>query len=143
MSHHIICLRLASTTSIDLISDRSLGNSSPTRPLGTGEPLSSRRLGVQIVQDALLRDLAWVLHLELLVQLEAGLRLGDGHDGALHERVQHPLLDGLGRRRGTRVEEEDGALLGAVVRVLEAVKGESGLGRGDGLDEIGDGVWRG
>lgn len=98
---------------------------------------------MQILEHARLGDLGRLLDLELLLDLDAGVLLGDGEHGALHERVEHAVLDGARAARvgGAGVEEEYGARLGARVRVAEAEEGEARFGGGDGLCELANGGW--
>lgn len=97
---------------------------------------------MQLPQHPILRDLARLLHLKLLVDIQS-LPARHLEHGPLHQRVQHALLDGHAPAvgAGVGVEEEDGRLLGAVVRVRVPEESEAWLGGGDGLDEVGDGRW--
>lgn len=117
---------------------------SPPRALRPAEPLPNLRLGMQLPQHALLRDLPRALDLELLLHLDAARRRRGLDDGALHERVQHAGADGAAASGGgVGVEKEDGGLLGAGVGVGVAEEGEAGLGVGDCGCEVGDGGWGG
>lgn len=111
-----------------------------TRPLRPSEPPTLHRLGMQLPQHPIFRDLARLLHLELLIDIQSFLARHLEH-GPLHQRVQHALLDSHAPaiRAGVGVEEEDGRLLGAVVRVRVPEKRKPRFRRGDGLDEVGDG----
>lgn len=93
---------------------------------------------MQLRQHTLLRDLTRLLHLKLLIRIQPFLAR-HLQDGPLHERVQHALLDGYAATvgAGVGVEEEDGRLLGAVVRVRVSIEGEARFGGGDGGDERG------
>lgn len=94
---------------------------------------------MKIVQDFLLGKLAGVFHLEFLLQGDAGLLLGNGEDGTLHQRVQHPALDCLvSSRGGAGIKEEHRSLLSTFVGMGEPVKGEPRLDWRDALDETGE-----
>ena len=99
---------------------------------------------MQLTQHAFLRDLARLFHLKLLIRIQP-LFARHLQNGPLHERVQHALLDGDAATggAGVGVEEQNGRLLGAAVRVCIPEEGEARLGWGDGLDEVGDGRWVG
>lgn len=94
---------------------------------------------MKIIQDFLLGKLAGIFHLKLLLQGDAGFLLGNGEDGALHKRVQHPALDCLvSSRGGAGVKEEHRGLLRPFVGMGEPIKGETRLDWRDALDEAGE-----
>lgn len=103
---------------------------SSTGSLGSAKALSSRSLGMQIIQDRLLGNLTRLLHFELLLKLEPSDLLSGLKNGTLHQGVHHSELDGLvsGCRRA-RVEEENWARFSTIVRMGEAVEGEPRLRR--------------
>lgn len=96
---------------------------------------------MQIIRDTLLRNLAGILDLELLLQRQAGFGLSNRDHRTLHKGVHHPVLDRLGATSRASVEEQNGALLGAVVGVLVPVEGEARFRGRDGVDKVSDVAW--
>lgn len=89
---------------------------------------------MQVLHDGLLCDLTRLLHLESLLQIETSFSIAHVQNRSLHKRVHHSVLDRLVSCCGrARIEEQDGALLDAVVGVGEAIEGESGFGRRNDL----------
>lgn len=118
------------------------GLSSPAWPLGSAESLPRCHFRVQVVKDTLVRDFAWVFHLEFLLDFETNFLLCNGKHSSLHKRVHHSVFDRLACCRWTREDEKNRALLLAIMVVFEAVEGKSWLGRRKNLGQLGDGAWR-
>lgn len=114
--------------------------SSSTRSPGLAESFSLCYLWMQILKYACLRYFLRTFDLKLLLDLESRLLFGNGKNGPFHQRVHHPVLDGFSCCWGVGIEEQQWALVLAIVCMLETVKGEARLGRRNGLRELGNGA---